>query len=123
MKILKGVVVIALFIAYSADLKAQKSKFLEGKKYTTQFYEIKPTGRGKAMPSDVYFKSGKLYADIMEEKIMYPPSVYNVELDSVYTEDGDEVRLIKATTTYTEDKDQYNVDLTITNHLTIILQQ
>ena len=39
---------------------SQKNKFLEGKKYAVQFYEMKATGRGKALADVVTIKGGKI---------------------------------------------------------------
>ena len=113
-KIAKQFVIIILLVTSTA-VYSQKHKFLEGKKYATQFYEIKPSGRSKAMPSEFYFKAGKMYADIMEEKIMYPPVNYKVILDSVYTEDGDQIQMIVAEVIYEEDNSTYKAEFTITN--------
>jgi len=114
-KFLNGFVIIALLVSISTEIKAQKHKFLEGKKYAAQFYEIKPAGRGKAVPSDVYFKGGKLYADLMEEKIAYPAVNYKITLDSTYTEDDEQIQLITAEATYEEDKSTYKIEFTVTN--------
>lgn len=111
----KVVGIVILFMT-SIQLNAQKHKFLEGKKYSTQFYELKASGRGKAVPSDVYFKGGKLYADLMEEKILYPPVNYKVTLDSTYTEDDEKVQLITAQAEYTEEKSLYKAEFTVTNY-------
>ena len=110
--------VIALVVCMitSTTLTAQKHKFLEGKKYNTQFYELKASGRSKSMPSEVYFKGGKLYADLMEEKIMYPPVNYKVTLDSMYTEEDELIHMVTAEGTYAEDKSVYKANITVTNY-------
>jgi len=108
--------ILSAFMFASFSVNAQKHKFLEGKKYTVKYYEIKPTGRGKAIDGEVYIKNGKLYADIMEEKIVYPPSNYNVTLDSTYTEDEEEIQLINGEIMYSEDKSDYKVQFTVTNY-------
>lgn len=93
-----------------------KSKFLEGKKYIVKFYEMKPTGRGKAIESTVIIKDGKIGSDLMEEKLKTEDATYNIKLDSTYTEDDTESRMVKLEANYSKEKDEADWDATITNY-------
>lgn len=85
-----------LFFALFMNANAQKHEFVEGKKFEVKFYEVKPTGLGKAIDGLISFKGGKVSADIIEEKFMYTPANYTIITDSVYMEDGEAVQLIVA---------------------------
>ncbi|OFY82533.1 MAG: hypothetical protein A3F72_08090 [Bacteroidetes bacterium RIFCSPLOWO2_12_FULL_35_15] len=95
---------------------AQKSKLLEGKKYAVNFYDVKAAGRGKAVPSFVTIKSGKVQSDLMEEKIQLPLISYKITLDSTYTEDEMEMHLIKFEAEFTEDKNEYKWEAQVINY-------
>ena len=111
-------IVLSLFVASSSfaqKKKVDKSKFLEGKKYTVKFYDIKPTGRGKAIESEIVFKDGKIDCELMDDKLKIEKTIYRVTLDSTYTEDETESRLIKIEASYSKDKDDATWEATITN--------
>lgn len=105
---------ICLVIGLSAS--AQKNKFLEGKKYDVQFYEIKPTGRGKSINSNFLIKSGKVESDLMLEKMGLEPATYKVILDSTYVEDEMEMRMITLEAELAEEKNEYKWEATIINY-------
>lgn len=100
----------------SFSLHAQKNKVLEGKKYTVQFYEMKASGRGKAQPTMVFFKGGKVSCDLMDEKIQLPAITYKITNDSTFTEDDMENHLITFEASYSEDKNDYKWEGTVTNY-------
>ncbi|MDQ3047831.1 MAG: hypothetical protein M3R27_09815 [Bacteroidota bacterium] len=93
-----------------------KSKYLEGKKYNVQFYEMKASGRGKAVPTMVVIKSGQIMCDLMEDKLILPPVKYKVTLDSTYTEDETEMRMISFEAEYAEEKNEYKWEATVINY-------
>jgi hypothetical protein len=105
---------LALFM--TSGLFAQKNKFLEGKKFAVQFYEMKASGRGKAMPTMVLIKGGKIECDLMEDKLILPPVSYKVTLDSTYTEDETEMRMVTFEGSYVEEKNEYKWDITVINY-------
>lgn len=107
---------LGMVLFAGATTFAQKSKFLEGKKYTVNFYDVKSSGRGKAVQSFVTIKSGKVQSDLMEEKIQLPLIPYKVTLDSTYTEDDMEMHLIKFEAVFTEDKNEYKWDAQVLNY-------
>jgi hypothetical protein len=94
----------------------EKNKFLENKKYNVQFYELKATGRGKAVPTMLLIKSGKVEADLMYEKLTLPPIAYIVNLDSTYTEDGVEMHMVTFEANFSEDKNDYKWEATLINY-------
>jgi hypothetical protein len=96
--------------------KSKGDKFLEGKKFDVQFYEIKPTGRGKAVKSLVLIKSGRIEGDLMYEKLSLQPSVYRVTLDSTYTEDDTEMHMVSIEANSSQDKSDYTWEATIINY-------
>lgn len=100
----------------SVHVYAQKNKSLEGKKYTVQFYEMKASGRGKAVPSMVKFSGFKVSSDLMDDKIQLPPIAYKITTDSTYTEDDSEVHMIVFEATYTEDNTEYKWEGTVTDY-------
>src|ERR1035437_701250 len=110
----------SLFLGLSlfavASTFAQKNKFLEGKKYNVNFYEIKASGRAKAVPSFITIKNAKVQSDLMEEKIQLPLISYKVTLDSTYTEDETEMHLIKFEAQFTEDKNEYKWEAQVNNY-------
>ena len=110
----------SLFLSLSllavATTFAQKSKFLEGKKYSVNFYEIRASGRAKAVPSFITIKNGKIQSDLMEEKIQLPLISYKVTLDSTYTEDETEMHLIKFEAQFAEDKNEYKWEAQVINY-------
>lgn len=108
--------VLATGLLIASSVSAQKNKFLEGKKYNVQFYEVKPTGRGKSVPSNFLVKSGKVESDLMYEKISLGPAAYKVTLDSTYTEDETEMHMVKIEAELQEDKNEYKWEATITNY-------
>jgi hypothetical protein len=93
-----------------------KNKFLEGKKFDMTFYEVKATGRGKALKSFMQIKGGKIQDDLMEEKLALPPMNYSVTLDSTYTEDETEMHMVTFEAAYSEDKTDYKWDATVINY-------
>jgi hypothetical protein len=95
---------------------AQKNKFLEGKKYDVQFYEMKASGRGKATPSNFLIKSGKVESDLMYEKMTLGPAPYKVTLDTTYTEDETEMHMVTIEAELSEEKNDYKWEATITNY-------
>jgi hypothetical protein len=105
---------ISFIIGFSAT--AQKNKFLEGKKYNVQFYEIKSTGRGKAIASNFIIKGGKVESDLMYEKLTLGPASYTVTLDSTYTEDEMEMHMVTLEANLSEEKNDYKWEATITNY-------
>lgn len=100
----------------SLAVSAQKNKFLEGKKYNVQFYEIKPTGRGKAVASNFLIKSGRVESDLMLEKMSLDPAPYKVILDTTYTEDETEMHMVKLEAELASDKNDFKWEATITNY-------
>jgi hypothetical protein len=107
---------LALGLLVTCTVSAQKNKFIEGKKYVVQFYEMKPTGRGKALPSTFDVKGGKVESDLMYEKMTLGPAPYKVTLDSTYTEDETEMHMVKITAEMKDDKNEYNWEATIVNY-------
>jgi hypothetical protein len=103
-------------LIHSTSALAQKNKFLEGKKYNVQFYEMKPTGRGKALPSTFDIKGGKVESDLMYEKMSLGPAAYKVTLDSTYTEDETEMHMVVIEAEFAEDKNEYKWEATIINY-------
>jgi hypothetical protein len=99
-----------------SSVSAQKNKFIEGKKYTVLFYEMKPTGRGKALPSTFDIKGGKVESDMMYEKMTLGPAAYKVTLDSTYTEDETEMHMVKIEAELKDDKNEYTWEATIINY-------
>lgn len=93
-----------------------KNKFLEGKKYTVQFYEMKPAGRGKAQPSVIEIKGGKVMCNFTEDKMQCGPATYAVTLDSTYTEDETEMHMVTFTADFTEEKNEFKWEATVINY-------
>jgi hypothetical protein len=110
----------ALLVTFSVSAqkakKPEKNKFLEGKKYDVQFYEVKPTGRGKALPSNFLIKGGKVDSDLMLEKLSADPAPYKVVLDSTYTEDEVEMHMVKIEAESAVEKNEYKWEATIINY-------
>ena len=111
-----GLLVANITFAQKKGKKDDKSKYLEGKKYTVKFYEIKPTGRGKAIESVVTFRDGKVESELMDEKLKIDGATYKINLDSTYNEDETESRLLKVEGNYSKEKDEAAWDATITNY-------
>lgn len=103
-------------ILLSLTVSAQKHKFIEGKKYDVNFYEVKPAGRGKAVPSNFLVKGGKVESDLMYEKISLGPATYKVVLDSTYTEDETEMHMLKIEAELQEEKNEYKWEVTVINY-------
>ncbi len=96
---------------------AQKTKpVLDNKKYDVLFYEIKATGRGKALKDQVRIKGGKIESDLMKEKIKLEGAIFKVTLDSAYTEDGSDMRMVTLEANKSEDKDEFKWEVTVTNY-------
>ena len=114
----KKIIASVLFasLLFAGATSAQKNKFLENKKYNVNFYDMKPTGRGKAVPSLVVIKTGKISADLMEDKLQLPPMSYKVTVDSTYMEDDEEMHIVTFEAEYTEDKNEYKWEATVTNY-------
>ena len=98
------------------DKKTDKVNFLEGKKYVVKFYELKPTGRGKALESTIVFKDGRIDCELMDDKLKIEKTKYEVTLDSTYTEDETTSHLVKLEATFTVGKDESQWEATITNY-------
>lgn len=113
-----GIALVATSSAFAQQKKAkpEKNKFLEGKKYSANFYEIKAAGRGKAQPTQMFIKSGKVEADLMYEKIAAPPMVYTVTLDSTYTEDETEMHMVTFEALYSEEGNDFKWEATVINY-------
>lgn len=115
---LKSILAI-LTIVLSTEAFAQKAKpnkFLEGKKFSVQFYEMKASGRGKALPTMVVLKGGKIMCDLMEDKLMLPPTAYKITLDSTYTEDEVEMHMVTFEGEFAEEKNEYKWMATVINY-------
>ncbi|MCW3085388.1 MAG: hypothetical protein JWP12_2754 [Bacteroidetes bacterium] len=111
-----GVLLVFTFSAFKAMNPDGKNKFLEGKKYEVQFYEMKTSGRGKAVPGSVVIKSGKIQCDLMEDKMNLGPATYKVITDSTYTEDDSPMHMVVFEGTYTDEKFEYKWEATVTNY-------
>ena len=111
-----GIVLILSTSVFAQKKKSEKNKFLENKKYNVLFYEMKATGRGKALPSFVVLKGGMIQCDLMEDKIQLPPVGYKVTLDSTYTEDETEMRMVTFEGDFSEDKNEYKWEVTVINY-------
>jgi hypothetical protein len=111
-----AVLVLMSTSAYAQKKKTDKNKFLDNKKYDVLFYEVKSTGRGKAMNSLLFIKGGKIEADLMYEKLSLPPVAVSINLDSTYTEEDTEIHLVKLEANYSEEKTDYKWEATITNY-------
>ena len=96
--------------------KEVKGKFIENKKYKVQFYEMKATGRGKAVESMVLTSGGTIESALMKEKIKAEPATYNVLVDSTYTEDDTPMHLVKIEATATSEKDETVWEATVLNY-------
>jgi hypothetical protein len=93
-----------------------KPKTIDNKKYAVQFYEMKATGRGKAIASLVEFKVGKISSDFIQEKLSVKESVYKIALDSTYTEDDENYRYLKLEANSSDDKNDYKWEVVINNY-------
>jgi|SRR6218665_2434649 len=102
--------------AFTGGDKGGKSKFLEGKKYPVQFYEMKTSGRGKAMPSEIQIKGGKILCNLTEDKINCGPASYKITLDSTYTEDENEMHMVSFEATFSDEKMDYKWEGTVINY-------
>lgn len=109
-------IIALLFSVPSFAQKTKPSKFLDNKKFNVQFYEVKASGRGKAVPSILLLKGGKVEADLMYEKLSLPPIAFHVTLDSTYTEDEVEMHMVKFEADHSEDKNDYHWDVTLINY-------
>ena len=83
---------------------------------TNTFGQKKAKGRGKAVPTMLLIKSGKVEADLMYEKLTLPPIAYIVNLDSTYTEDGVEMHMVTFEANFSEDKNDYKWEATLINY-------
>lgn len=110
------VAVCFITVANAQKGKAEKNKFLEGKKYSVNFYELKGDAKGKAVPSMVLIKAGKVEADLMYEKLQMQPIAYTVTLDSTYMEDDSETRLVTFEAVNAQDKNEYKWEVTVNNY-------
>jgi len=112
-----GMALLTSFSTFAQKKKKdERSKALEGKKYAVQFYEVKATGRGKALPDNIMIKNGEIQSYLMEDKISLPPTRFQIILDSTYTEDETEMKLFKIEAQFTEEKDSYKWEVTIINY-------
>jgi hypothetical protein len=102
--------------SYAQKSKGDKNKFLEGRKFSVQFYELKPTGRGKAQPTILMIKGGKIEADLMYEKLALEPVQYRVTLDSTYTEDENEMHMVTLEGDWSQEKSDYHWEATVINY-------
>ncbi len=119
-KLKSVILVIALLMTsavFAQKKKAEKNKFLEGRKFDTQFYEIKAGVRGKAVPNIVSLKSGEIQSDLTGDKLTVPPIGFKISLDSTYfdKEDSTEMHMVTFKAEYSEDKNTYRWEATVTN--------
>lgn len=119
MKTLTKTLLIALSmlttVAFAQKNKGSKNAFIEGKKYNVNFYELKSSGKSKAMPTQVIIKGGKIEADLMYEKLQMQPITYIVTTDSTYKEDDVENRIVIIEAADGADKNEYKWEVTINN--------
>jgi len=111
-----GICILLACTSFAQKGKPEKNKFLEGKKYDTQFTEVKKSGVSKPLQSLILIKSGKVQCDLMDEKLSAPSMPYKVTLDTTYTEDDSEVHKVSFTSEYTEEKTSYKWEATITDY-------
>jgi len=110
-----GVAVCISSISFAQKNKSEKNKFLEGKKFSVNFYELKAGAPGKAVPTMVLIKGGKVEADLMYEKFQMQPMSYIVNVDSTFTEDEVENRIVSFEAMHAQDKNDYKWEVTINN--------
>ncbi len=96
--------------------KTDKSKFMENRKFKVQFYEMKPTGRGKAVESTVTTKTGKIESDLMKDKLKIEEANFTITLDSTYTEDDTPMHLVKLEAFLESNKDETIWEATVINY-------
>lgn len=115
-----AILVIALLTSFTAfaqkKSKGEKNKFLENKIFNVQFYEMKAAGRGKALPTTIVLKGGKIQCDLMEDKLTLPPINYSVTVDSTYTEDEAELQVVTFEGNFVEEKNEYKWQGTVNNY-------
>ena len=114
-----AVLTLGLFattFSFAQKSKTDKSKFLEGRKFNVQFYEMKASGRGKAVPTLLMIKGGKIEADLMYEKLSLAPMTYKVILDSTYTEDENPMHMVTIEAEFSEDKNDFKWEATVINY-------
>jgi len=114
--IITGAAAMLGLLAFTTITPAAGNKFLEGRKFSVQFYEMKASGRGKAMPAVVVIKGGKVQCDLMEDKINLGPATYKVTLDSTYTEDDTPMHMVTFEANYAEEKDEFKWEATVINY-------
>lgn len=115
-KILFLLLVFITQLSVAQKKKVEKHKFLEGKTYNVQFYEMKAAGRGKALKSDIIIKASKVQCELMEDKLSLPPVNYKVTADSTYKQDEADVHVVSFEASFTEGKNSYEWQATITNY-------
>ncbi len=96
--------------------KVDKNKFMENRKFKVQFYEMKATGRGKAVESTVTTKGGKIESDLMKDKLQIEEANFTVVLDSTYTEDDTPMHLVKLQAFIENKKDETIWEATVINY-------
>lgn len=111
-----GICLVFTSSVFAQKVKPEKHKFLEGKKFSVSFTEIKATGLSKPMPDMIIIKGGKVNSDLMEEKLKAPSMPYKVTLDTTYTEDEEDVYKVNFTAEYTEGKTSYKWDVSVTDY-------
>lgn len=114
-------ITLSAFLLLTSLMFAQKTKpvknaYLEGKKFNVNFYELKASGKSKAMPTMVLIKGGKVEADLMYEKLQMQPITYTVTTDSTYTEDDSENRIVTFEAVDSAEKNEYKWEVTVTNY-------
>lgn len=102
--------------SFAQKSKVEKSKFLENRKFNVQFYEMKAGGRGKAVPSLLFLKAGRIEADLMYEKLSLVPVVYRITLDSTYIEDEVPMHMVTFEADHSEEKNDYHWEATVINY-------
>ena len=114
--ILIGFIVSAGAVKAQSSEKPEKHEAVEGKKYKSLFYQKRNGEIGKSLPCEIKFKGGKMYADLMEEKIYYPPYNYKILGDSTFNDEGDLIKVWKGEVVYEEENNTYEVKFFISEY-------
>lgn len=95
-------------VSIYATRKGKEKDALDKRIFTTSIVEIKESGPPKkSVPDELEFKGGKVFSDILFEKLELDWIKYEITKDSTFTdEDANEIQWIEGTASHTDKNDQ-----------------
>lgn len=106
-KIVK-VIFLAAIVFFFVNAALREKDPLDKKIYNTVLIEVRDGQNSrKSLPDELEFKDGKLFSNVLNEKMSYKWLKYEIQKDSTYIDSTEtEIRYFEVESSYTDDNNQ-----------------